>query len=633
MTPTPGDPYPMGAVDLAGTHGLSAGVAFAYPLLGGPAPDGRPAMAGLATGVVARSTDGKALGGSSVDRWEPVADLAARVRDALAAGPGHPHSHPHRFLSGLGSAERLFEQDMGDMAHALAAATGSSTETARGLIAGTRRLVRGFLDGLDQGARHFVRRPDVRDMLNDLGWGFWEALDPSFGHGAPLGRAVAAEPGLARALVMHWRDDPVRFASLPADAAAAEAAVSHGLVEACDLPLLGSCLRMTADTEVDLSPSVLFGTLRSTDRATALVRCAAPFPPNWHPRATEGWQAFARCSAAAQWATFASPGAPGRVLGGGGDWARLADRLESLAGPRGLAVAVSNIDDMARALARQVLVPAFAMAGTAMPVAFDDRGMGDDARDGGDDMAMAVLGSGRGMARILDLSARWHAADAGISARLAALPGRGGLRLGWPTAYPDLSLDGLEATELTDEAALADEGRAGPDAAGMEGLAHCVGGYATRCRRGTSRIVAIRAVDADGRRIRLSTAELVLGRDGIQARQHLGTANLRPPPEAEAFLARYLDLVDSRGPAMDVGNLAPLPDTDPRLAAGYDFGMPGNWEEARDAWAPLLPRPARALAAAALATAVSAFAAANAGPWSTDAFGQGAWRAAGAARG
>ncbi len=669
------------AVDLAGTHGVTSGVAFAFPDTGTVTKSGARARDQMAVVVMARMADGRALGGTAKGRDIPFdvalarvlaghaatakgraggivdavllasvhlqANVTALAEDAVTRTCGEPcpprnedmpsredvadgwgGTWPGRIGRGIGAVPPGYGRtDTGCARIRNVAMTVANNDLVRG-----KALAKAFLATLDRDAVELVTTPALTagaiTTLRAVSLpGTWEALDRTFGMGAPLGTALRAHPGLPWALVRHWVSSPSRFAASRLDGVGREAAMAAG-VGAGDLRALGECLRDLAGTDVPDLPRTLGN--GDVDGAVRLVRCLSPYPANWRPRGTAGWLALARCSPAVAWASAMNPGAPHLALGGGGDWETLAARLGAIAGKRGIRIAVDGIGDLAAALARQVVGPAMALSGVAPP----DEDLNDDGEPLGgapwQAAALSVLASGRTVARVLEASAKWHGLDASISAVAAGLPWPKGRPRGWKPAYPDLRMGGFSATVLTDDALLADEGRKGGNHDGTTGLGHCVGGYAARCRQGACRILSIRSVAADGTTARVSTVELVRTDKGARAaiRQHLGAGNHPPPRAAEAFVERYVNLVNSGTLDVALADLQPCEGAgDAHLLAGYDYGAPGNWQAVADAWAPLLPRAARGMAPGTLASAVATFAAANDAPWSPDAFGQGAWRA------
>ncbi len=643
------------AHDLSGRHGLMTGVAFVIvgPKVGAKGERQHPRLQ-----VLARRSDGSACAGTrplgprddvaslveslaregsglfpalvgkardwlAGDAESNVAAVVERVlgtvrsparddaddgsswHDALrqvAPGEGWANARRPRVGDvGVGWRKRIVHRS--EDTHKALVTSLAGTETARG-----RRLVAAFLEGLDPSVAALIETSGVRALVRTSRPGLWEALDPTFGTGAPLGAALRRHPGLDIALGRAWNADPVCFAALDVDEVAWASAVTHGGIEPRHLPLLRACVSaFGAD-----APKVMASPVHGEDLPVCLVKALVPYPRNWDPRGAEEWRAMARCLKALHHASRVRPSKPDDVLGGGGDWVGLEARLLAAAGTQVVGSAVDGVRDMVGALARQVLAPALSLAGV-------------EARDA-TTTSLAILGSGRTLARLLELSRAWHAAEARIAAVAAGLPWPRGRRRAWPPAYPDLRMGGFEAVVLTDDAQLADEGRKGANADGSVGLSHCVGGYASECRKGECRILSIRAVDADGTRTRLSTVELVAGPRGAKARQHLGRGNGAPPAEAVAFLGRYLSAIEAGVLDVAKGDLAPRPEVDdPLLEAGYDYTVPGSWEQVRDAWAPLLPRPARAMSPQAFAGAASAFLQGGHGAWSPDAFGGPAW--------
>ncbi len=321
------------------------------------------------------------------------------------------------------------------------------------------------------------------------------------------------------------------------------------------------------------------------DPPYALGRLLAGLPGDWVPRDVAGWLDLAWCAPALAHADRrCAPGAAHLMLHAGGGWAGLRRRLGTAAGlpadagPDRLGSAIRDVHDMAAAFEAQVLRPARHLSGI--------RG----ARDGGD-VAEALLHDGRTLRRSLEMSARWHGAQQGISAALAALPGAA-VR-SWPAALPGWSWDGVDLVVLTDAAQLLAEGAAGPDADGVMGLGHCVGTYAGSCLSGSSRIVSLRRPTPSGT-VRLSTAQLRFSRDGLALVQHQGPGNADPCREAHAALAAYAGAIHDGRLQVDEGGLGPVPDRSlVSGGAGYDVDVSGNWERALALWAPHLPRHLR----------------------------------------
>lgn len=182
----------------------------------------------------------------------------------------------------------------------------------------------------------------------------------------------------------------------------------------------------------------------------------------------------------------------------------------------------------------------------ALPLAISERGFG--AREpliAAMDRLMFADKSLFGVVETLD---RYHGDSREFTesvARVAA--GRG---ITWPAPMPKrFSHRDLDYVWLTTPVELIDEGAAGPDADGMEGLDHCVGGYVTDCMEARSFILSIRRT-TDGRQERVATAEYrydaVSG--GVELAQISGRANAVVPGSIEAAAERIrlaLERVDT----------------------------------------------------------------------------------------
>ncbi len=262
---------------------------------------------------------------------------------------------------------------------------------------------------------------------------------------------------------------------------------------------------------------------------------------------------------------------------------------------RAIANAFHDVGDLLDAFQDQVVAPACALAGAPVPVrahrpdleaTFHPR---DDGRRM--DVAHDLLFAGRSVTRILERSRAWHL---GAGTRQAGMP-LGGGHAHWPAGLPDATVGDVEVRVLVTAAALTEEGLRGPDARGVMGLHHCVGGYAHPCVAGQVRILSLRGRDRDGREVRLSTAEVAWDEGpGPYALQHRGARNEDPPPQAGRALSEYLRKVGTGELPVDRAGLAPLEVADDMVArAGYDWRRPGHWERVRDLWDPVVPRSLR----------------------------------------
>jgi hypothetical protein len=207
-------------------------------------------------------------------------------------------------------------------------------------------------------------------------------------------------------------------------------------------------------------------------------------------------------------------------------------------------------------------------------------------------IANALLFDGASVPAIVDTVRTWHALHRRPSSRDPVA------HASWPALFgPFDAGDGISIVCLADADSLTDEGTAGPDRHGIEGMAHCVGGYAGHCATGNIHVASVRrAVDGPAFE-RLSTVSLSLaapngpGPARASVIQHRGRSNARPCAIAEDAVALLLD------------HLAVLPVPDPVLGrmeesrkAGHadTFGQRDALEDLR-AWRPYLPAHLRDL--------------------------------------
>ncbi len=473
-----------------------------------------------------------------------------------------------------------------------------------------------FLDGLDAEALATIRGRSAPP------WGAYRGMDRTVDPGAPLAAAIAARPSMAWLLGRAWLDDPAASAADGVDAAVAAAATAatglprSGLrtvtaiheatsgMPAGDFAVLQVALAAAAPgTRVtrEAGDVVRIGdigggylshpgrTVPSGRVPVELCRLAADMHPNWRPVTEHEGVDFA---ASAHVVAYAGRAASARadvaaLVGSGGKWADYAARVSTLPrGSKGSTVA-SRLGDVSDALARQVVEPAMTVCGH--PSHPDD---GPRVRRA----AAALLWSGRAMPRIAEVSALWHRTSGETLASLMALP-RHGWRAGgisWSTHLPAHSADGLCLVPLTTPRQLVDEGRRGMDADGLEGLGHCVAGYARDCVDGASRVASLRGALPDGGWRRLSTVEFGFERGHVVLRQHAGQGNTEPGQRERDFVLAYLASVNLRGNFATRRNPAPVHDAH-GAAAGYDPTIPGNVEAAIALWAAFLPRPLRGM--------------------------------------
>ncbi len=478
---------------------------------------------------------------------------------------------------------------------------------------------RAFLHGLDPDAVEGAVSGDIHAE----GLASWAGIDATFIPGAPLRVALAQIPGLGATLASAWRSDRAAFvtdvaradvwaivtrelagsdlprwlvAALP-DAVRwptpAEARVPEGLDGTFEAFMRGVTDDLPGDPDVLVEEDPLgtpAGRSRGLPRDMVLsdVEVLALLPADRLPRGDQ-WLAFRECQDMVR-AVEARVGGEhlDAALGLlGGDWRGWSAGLPPPEGrPGTIRREVRDLPDHAVAYARQVVIPALRLMGedTGLRLATD--------------VAFATLHSGRVLRSWFGTSRRWHVARTTVDAVVAGLPGRQALDPPWGPCLPDHEDGPLSVRVLTTARALAAEGAWGGDGDGMAGLDHCVGGYASWCRSGGSRILGVLRTLPDGTRERLSTVEVRFGPDGSWAvAQHRGTQNSEPDAEAVDFLARYVRSMRMNPDHIHLGDLEPVPEPVDDLC-GYDWRHPGNWEAVRDAWSPLVPRALRDMAPA-----------------------------------
>ncbi len=452
-----------------------------------------------------------------------------------------------------------------------------------------------FLATLDP--RALVLRRDALPRCDGVA-ACWPALDRTFDPDAPLAAACLARPLFAHVLVEAWNHDPAAFAAASSrgrlDALLASRIVRRGLVPSRLLPALLAA-------EHAFSVGVPDGLTRN--RYQDVFRLGAPIaavsrmsglPGAWLPKGDDEWIAFANLVPEIDLASgMGLNDDVARFLNAGGRWGAYLDRLATAAGVEGhdgIHRAVEDVLDMAKAYALQVLAPVVAAVTEDEP-RIDGIRMAEWGIAG-----FAILFSGRSLPRILELSTDWHARQGRMRALVAGIAGRaGGDPSRWPAGFPNAVLGDVAVEVLTDEASLVAEGSAEADD-GVEGLSHCVGGYADACRRDGMRILSLRRLDENGRWTRLSTAQVeakgffdqatnewVAGEPRVV--QHRGRGNAAPPQEAELALTTYIaDIVEGIR-IIDMEGLEPMPtENSLAVASGFDWREGGTLVAVRALW-------------------------------------------------
>jgi hypothetical protein len=260
-----------------------------------------------------------------------------------------------------------------------------------------------------------------------------------------------------------------------------------------------------------------------------------------------GWEAFLACCLPLSDlldrgdAWDAPPMACARILlGSGRDWiareaaiGRLGEDAE-----RHITLILGDAGDVVRSFAAWLS----AIAGMAVP----------------NSAAFELLARHGSIARLVEASTTWHA-DHHLSKGVPEIPDSAT----WPMPFGTLDLgDGWTVVPLTNPRQLRDEGGHGPDADGLDGLAHCVGGYARACWEGRSLILSVRRDKGDGPR-RVTTAELrpkadgffKLGESRYELTQHSGLRNEHAPKGAIEAMGRLMDMLLRDRVAIDAGAL------------------------------------------------------------------------------
>ncbi len=447
------------------------------------------------------------------------------------------------------------------------------------------KAVAPFIDALDATALAMVEANGLHSRIGDR----WGSIDATMGGSPTLRDAIAERPDLMAILMGRHADAPDKVDWL-ITCGGPEAVVGEWLRTSFAMaPRLASCFDPATRAIAGIDDRHSLWHVRTpitgkVPKAVDALWLARALPANWLP--DDDWAGLVDALPVVHAALrLSGPGSLAAFLGAGRDWpAWLAKLGKAGGGPHPLN-AVTDLDDAAIALAAQVVRPALALAG------LDDGDVPLHRK-----VAWAALYRGRGLRRCLEVSARWHVARTAIEARLCALPrageppprtgGRARALGDWPAGLPDARVGDLDVKVLVTGAALTDEGRPGPGLDGVEGLSHCVGGFAGECLDGTSRIVSIRRRGGNGSYTRLSTADLRLGDGFVRIVQHRGRGNANPPGEA----VRALDLyVSGPGAEPDLAAWTPVPGRSRSVSSLYDPAVGDNMALAEEAWADFLP--------------------------------------------
>jgi hypothetical protein len=193
-------------------------------------------------------------------------------------------------------------------------------------------------------------------------------------------------------------------------------------------------------------------------------------------------------------------------------------------------------------------------------------------------LAGRLLLGGMPFAKANALCLRWHRGLSAMDRLLDLRPG-----LAWPALFePFEAPDGTRVSCVTTSEGLMAEGMEGPDADGVEGLAHCVGGYGTQCAAGHTHIASVHRMGPGGRRTRLSTLQIDLAYGCAVIRQHSARSNGRPPRASR-------EAADALMTALNDGSVAMSPEAMAERRIDRRSGVPLP-EASFEAWRPYLPR-------------------------------------------
>ena len=530
--------------------------------------------------------------------------------DTLIRGAGfHTPSNPHgTFQTTLGGT--LAAMDLARSPEAVAETAASLAEAIRAeyptlsreraLEAATGRAravaadATAFLETMDPGALALLRAHpgDLAhtpwENLHDA----YEGLDDTMSDGALLRRCLDAYPDMAATLFEGWDDDPMRFLLAGDDTSAAEIdeAVAGLLEERWSVTARGASRAREVQAMLASmpghAPRFLDGHMPLPDRLVGHLRALDALPARAWPKAGD-WPSW--CEAVGVVHGALDLVGPKRLAGAldlRRGWAGFAMRVRELSETDGHAW--EGAFDCAMAFARQLLVPAMALA------------------EGGEDLdlhlcdefevvreAGILLFSGDDALGVLARVKAWR--DAGRAIGALARPksprvphtelpfpemARGEA---WAPVLPGSVGGDLSMVPLADERSV-NEALA---ALGVE-----AGDEIPSCALGTARLMAIMRGSPAGRVAGIAAfvndGRGIVSLMGVTGHVHDdGTEHL--PDDVDAFARAYAAALDQRPGAYPfpmAGHASARTDPD---TIGYAWREPGAWEAVRDAWAPALP--------------------------------------------
>ncbi len=347
---------------------------------------------------------------------------------------------------------------------------------------------------------------------------------------------------------------------------------------------------------------------RRVAAARTMALCAA-LPPDWVP-AADGWVDLGIVAMALD-AGYALD--QGCLATSRGDWGGTVSRIRRLLGlPADASAhetltraehAARNVGDVGAALSVQLILPLAAWGRRAAGLPVELGGPGDlelpclaAARE--------LLFVGRGLVSCLEVSQRWHRHRDELARGFMSAS----RDLSWPVPFPPFeheTADGVvEVVPIGDALSLYEEGSAGTDRRGAEGLDHCVFGRLGAALRGDAHVLSLRLRLPGGGYRRLSTAQVELDGLGFTVDEH-EARNGEPGPAAceDALAALRVMYADVPLDVMPRQGGRPDPVRD---ACGYDWTDEAALSRALAAWSPFLPRWLRGLAPAEALAALAA---------------------------
>ena len=456
-----------------------------------------------------------------------------------------------------------------------------------------RAPIEAFLLTMDAELIDYVRYGGpTSDALRDTAcWhpDVWSGLDDTFTPHTPLKRAILDHPHLTNLLADFWVTNRRMFMDLTKSGTNSTAVAAF--VRAKNIsPALAS--RLSADSDNLMRSYYAMNSSRFVlPEFTRIFDTLSDLPLDWIPQGLPEWTSFmcvapAICLGKSHLMVdicFAD------FVNSKGRWADLSSRLLAASTPNERGVVprqrmasltnhlchrVADVQGMLQKFKDDVCDPACRLSGH-LPV---------------DNQATRRLLLGRkSLAKCLELSRDWHVRLGAMNAAIGALSPPSA-DPGWPAGLPNWSRDEFEIKVLTNQTELSDEGAYGPTSDGQAGLSHCVGGYASTCRSGRSRILSIRRHLPEGGFVRLSTAQIEIGQTRHRVRQLRGRSNGPPGADSERLLNLYLKQIANGVLSVDPTAFVPIPDP---IRHTYDFCVPGAWEAIYALWNSFLPKPAR----------------------------------------